>query len=378
MKWTVALVAVGLLAGAIQAGEISFSSPGLPASRMDAQGRLVEDWGPVGITVSGEGLAAPQSVQVRAIKLEDIVPAAQARWQQGPISVTVAAYRAPVWPSGLDVLTARLEDTSGQPQSLKLALALPDGVKVGARTVSLGGRTVVALPAAPDVAQKAREWGWSDDAVSLPGWARPQGDCDPAFRNIRAGLGGVPIHYQFKVEPGASLNVVLGFCESHWSQSGQRPVVCQVEGAPAQELDPLARWGQHQPGVVLFAARDQNSDGRLELSVLPRLGTPDLNPILNIIWIVPPGGGLNLDQVKAGKLNGLALRYVDVGGENDQSLFAGGTVEYALRLPAKGAHELSFLVACPGASAPLPGRTAWTADNLRKAAVQVSQDWRGH
>ena len=47
-------------------------------------------------------------------------------------------------------------------------------------------------------------------------------------------MGGVPILYHFKVEPKAEVNVVLGFCESHWAQSGQRPVICQVEGAAVE------------------------------------------------------------------------------------------------------------------------------------------------
>jgi hypothetical protein len=80
--------------------------------------------------------------------------------------------------------------------------------------------------------------------------------------------------------------------------------------------------------------------------------------------------------VIAGKLNGTALRYVAVGSSNDQSLYAGGRVEYSLKLPANGSRELTFLVACSGASVPLPDGTAWTNEKLRQSAVAVWRDWR--
>jgi len=244
------------------------------------------------------------------------------------------------------------------------------------KTVSLGGRPVVGLPAGVEVSQALREWGSVDDAVALPGWARPAAPCDPAFQNIRAGMGGVPILYRFKVEPKAKVNVVLGFCESYWAQAGQRSLVCQVEGAPPQEIDPVARWGQHQPGALLFAAGDANGDGMLEVAVLPKPDAADQNPILNAIWLFPAETPPNLEQVVAGKLNAAASRYVQVGGPNDQSLAAGGRVEYVLKLPARGAQELTFLVACPGGSVPQPDQTTWTPEKLRQSAAAVWHDWR--
>jgi hypothetical protein len=232
---------------------------------------------------------------------------------------------------------------------------------------------VVALPGQPRMEPITHDWGWNDDAVPLPGWAKPAKACDPAFQNIRAGMGGVPINYRIKVEPKSACNVVLGFCESHWNQSGQRPMVCKVEGVATQEVDPIARWGQHQPGVVLFTAKDANGDGFIDVAVLPKLGAPDQNPILNAIWLFPAGAGLNLDQVLAGKLNAVATRYVDVGGPGDQALLATSRVEYSIKLPASGKQELTFLVACRGASAPVPDRTAWTSEKLRRAAVEVGR-----
>jgi hypothetical protein len=163
--------------------EVSFTSPGLPPTRMDDQGRLVEDWGTVAVNVAGADLASSASAKVQHIKLDDLIPATQADTSCGSISMTVTAFRAPVWPSGLDVLTVRLAETAGQETPVQLSLALPEQGRLGLKTVSLGGRTVLGLPAGTKMSQSMRDWGWADDAVSLPGWARPAVDCASAFRN---------------------------------------------------------------------------------------------------------------------------------------------------------------------------------------------------
>lgn len=370
-------VVCGSTAATAQVGSpITLASPGMPASTLDPQGAIREDWGVFRIRLSGDRLGEPGAISLAPIRLEGIVPAGEARWTQGAVSATLTAFRAPAFPSGLDVVTVRVAETSGSPARVTLSLDVPENAHVGVQSVALGGRTVIALPAPVNTDAPMREWGYADDAVSMPGWATPNVPCDPAFRNIRAGMNGVPIHYSFAVERGAAYNVVLGLCESFHSSPGRRPVVCQVEGAPVQEVDPVARWGQHKPGALLFEARDANGDGRLDVTILPRLGAPDTNPILNVIWIFPAGSGLNLDQVIAGRMNPLAIRYVQVGGPGDQSLFAPGKVEYVLDLPAKGSQEMTFIVAAAGNSAPMPGKTAWTVEALRRAAVEVWRNWK--
>jgi len=367
---------LGLLLAAYSPAEVTFTSPGLEPTRLDDQGRLVEDWGAIAVKVAGSGLAAASPPSLRRLKLDGVIPAAQAQSQFGTVALTLTVFRAPVWPAGVDVLSVNVAETAGRETPVQLSLALPEKAHLGLRTVTLGGRAMLGLPSAAKVPPVMRDWGWADDAVAMPGWARPAVDCDPAFQNIRAGLGGVPILYHFKVDPKAKVNVVLGFCESFWSQAGQRPVICQVEGAPAQEVDPLARWGQHRPGAVVFAGGDANGDGTLDVAILPKAGAPDQNPILNVIWLFPADSALNLDQVIAGKLNSAALRYVAVGGSNDQSLYAGGRVEFALKLPALAAQELTFLVACPGGSVPPPDQTTWTSEKLRHSAATVWREWR--
>ncbi|MCX7826529.1 MAG: hypothetical protein N2689_13365 [Verrucomicrobiae bacterium] len=343
---------------------------------MDAAGRLVEDWGTLAVQLAGDDLPAAGATKVEAVKLDDVIPAARAVSQRGPVTLTTTAYRSPVWPAGLDVLVVRVEETAGQPKTVTVSIELPPKAQRGAQTVGLGRQTILTLPSGPLIGEKLRDWGYCDTAASLPRWAKPVGPCDPAFRNIRAGMGGVPIVYRFKVAPKSAAHVVLGLCESHWDVAGKRPLVCSVEGAPPQQVDPVTRWGRHKPGALSFAARDANGDGWLEITVTTPPSVPDRNPILNAIWLFPSGPPPALDQVIAGNLNAKATRVVDCGGDNDQSIYPPGKLEYQLALPARGAQELTFLVACGKASLPPFDQTAWTADTLRRAAREVWRDWR--
>lgn len=360
----------------LAADGVTFTSPGFPPSQMNAAGRLVEDWGTVGLKLSGEGVtdAAPT---VASVKLDNAIPAAQAVSQCGAVALTLTAFRAPAWPSGVDVLTVRVEEKQGRAANVAVALDLPAKAQAGLRTVRLSGRAVLALPPREESGEKARDWGHCDEASSLPGWAKPAVSCDPAFRNIRAGMGGTPIVYRFTVRPRSGANVVLGFCESHWDHAGQRRMVCKVEGAPPQELDPIAKWGRHKPGALLFAARDEDGDGRISVVVRGVADAKDRNPILNAIWIFPAGPPPDLSQVITGKLSAKAQPYVDVGGPNDQSLYPGSKLEYRLTLPARGSQELTFFAACPGGSAPIADASGWTAETLRRAAREVWRNWQG-
>lgn len=370
----IALLLALSMNSALAAEPIPIHSPGFSPSTLDAEGRLVEDWGSVGVTLSGEGIAdGPTALQ--AVKLDDVVPAAQATAARGAVRLIHTAFRAPAFPSGVDVLTVRIEEAREQPAEVTLGLDLPANAVVGLRTVRLGGRVVLTLPAESLDSRPLRDWGYCDEAASLPGWAKPAVECDPAFRNIRAGMGGVPIVYRFAVNPKSEATVVLGLCESHWAEAGQRPLSCRVEGAAAQIVDPVAKWGQHKPGVLAFRARDENGDGKLEVVVRAAPGAQDRNPILNAIWIFPAGESPNLERLVSGVLSGAATRYVDVGGDADQSIYPPGKLEYRLELAAGGAQELTFFVACPDSSAPTPDASTWTAAALRRAAIEVWRDW---
>ena len=346
-------------------------SPDMAPSRVDADGVVHEDWGtaavlleePAGIRVTGQVYeAAP-------------VPTVVTSKAAGSIVLTETVYRAPLWPSAADVLTARIENTGSEAESVRLRLALSDNVSTGEYLGVLGGRPVVGLLAKMGPRVRTRAWGCSGGVSPLPGWAKPNAACDPAFHNISAGMGGVPIEYAFAVPDGQKRTVFLGFCESHWSVSGHRPLKVSVEGAPETEVDPIGRWGQHGPGCLEFEAFDHDGDGYLNVVISPHPNATDKNTILNVIWVFESGVSADAAQVLRGELTDQAAYYVDVGGQKDQPLYEGGPVAYDLDVAAGEAKTLAFVLACPGGHVPNPQNMAWTLEAMRKAADDVWRDW---
>ena len=368
---TIAAASLALITPGLVGSELLLSSPGFPPSKVDEQGVLHEDWGTIALH-----LRQPEGAKRTSQRCEkETVPTAITAFSAGPVTLVQTAYRAPIWPGGVDVLTARLESTAAEAVEVSLDLAVPKEVSFGESTGMLGGRAVIGLPKDVEPVREEQPWGCTGGVVPMPGWARPKGQCDPAFRNISAGMGGVPIIYRFAVPPGSKRTVVLGFCESHWPGAGIRPVEIYVEGAPKSEIDPIAAWGRHMPGCLQFEATDSDKDGRLRIVIAPHPKASDKNTILNVIWVFPPDVYVDTDEVLRGKLNGAAQYYVDVGGENDQLLYKGGRLTYQLRLEPNEEQELTFFLASPGSrSVPNPAATAWTSESLRRAAEEV---WAG-
>jgi len=356
------------------ADPVEFTSPGFPPSRLDADGRLVEDWGSVKIVVEGEGFQANQGT-VRTVRLEETIPAAAWTSEQGPVQVTITAYRAPVFPAGMDILTVRLQETTGQDRRLTVKLEVDPPATIGLSVAHVDKQAILAIPVETQESLVLNDWGYTVDTTAMPGWAKPEGECDPAFANIRAGMGGIPIGYRFRVPPRSQVNVVLGLCESHWDRPEVRPLICLVEGARPMIVDPISRWGRHQPGVLLFASSDTNGDGWITVTIRPVPGAQDRNPILNVIWVFPGDQRPNLNRVIKGELNNQALYYVDVGGTRDQPILASQDLRFPVELSANGAKELTFYVACPGGSVVIPELTAWTTQGLYRAAKEVWESW---
>ena len=353
------------------ADEVEIFSPGFPPSRVAADGAVIEPWGRVRLV-----LLTPEGAKVVEHRAgRDPMPQAVTRQSAGTVTLAQTVYRAPVWPSGADVLEAALKNTGKQKAEVKLELVVPEDMDLGETTGSVKGRPALALPANLRAVREERDWGCAGGVRATPGWAKPAIECDPAFRNISVGFNGAPITYRFAVDPGGKRTVLLGFCESHHPTAGLRPLVAEVEGRPNQAVDPIESWGRNIPGVVRFDASDANRDGRLQVSVLPHPSAGDRNTILNVIWVFPPDSPIDEKQVIAGALNAQAERYVDVGGENDQGLYKKGNIRFVLPLEAGESREFFFLLQSPGCQAlPDLSQSPWCPASLRRAAADVWRD----
>lgn len=364
-------ISVALLGGTCLAkAEMCIGSPEMTPTIIGADGSIHEDWGVV--TAQLEPLPADVSVQQR---YEDVwMPAVRTETKAGPVSLLQCVYRSPIWPAGVDVLLMRVEAKEAAQATLRLAI--PEEVSVGERLGVAGGRTVLSVLSGPSLSRKMKAWGHMGGITAMPGWASPQGECDPAFRNICAGMGGVPIEYRFAVPAGERRTVVLGFCESFQPNAGIRPLRAKVEGAEDQDVDPIAAWGRHIPGCLRFDATDVDKDGYITVIVNPHPAASDRNPILNAAWVFKPETSIDLEQVKLGKANEAAEYRVDVGGVPDQCIYENGPIAYGLQLTPGQPVDIAFLLAVPGGTAPVSS-TLWTEATLHQAAMEIWGDWFG-
>jgi len=367
-----ALMLVCVAAVWAQQRPVLIGAPDLPATAVTPAGGLVEDYGEVSLCLRVRDTPAGEPVQ----KVEYVPgPRVVTRSASGPIELITTAYRAEIWQNGADVIEAAVSNTTGEPATADLLLRSPESLSWGEREGSAGGRLVARLPARLVPARTARDWGCATGASKLPGWGRPSKPCDPAFTNIRAGLGGIPIIYELKVLPGSEHQVVLGVCESHWAAAGNRPVTYYVEGATREVVDPIAEWGQHIPGCLYFNGRDKNGDGMLEVVAAPGPDAPDRNPILNVIWVFSSNEFVDTKDVIGGAKNASAEYYIDCGGPTDQDLYKGGDLSFALPLGPNERKNLAFLFARPGASLPGVGAAPLPVGELRASARDAWEDY---
>ena len=351
--------------------DVIIGAPYAAPSTVNDEGLIVSDFGAFGVRLVGADGTFDQQC------LHDPSPMATTSCRAGAVAMTTTAYRSPLWPSGLDVLEVVVRNTDSETARAELSIIGPEGVSWGEPEAVVGSRSIARLPEGLEFQRARRAWGCATGSPRMPGWATPNRDCDPAFRNIRAGMGGVPVIYEFDVKPGSEHQVLLGICESHWRVPGQRPVALFVEGAEREIVDPVAEWGADGVGVLHFAGRDRNGDGVLRVVAAPVEGSPDLNPILNAIWLFPTGDYVDSDEVVTGALNDIAEYQVDVGGDADQDLYEGGDLACLVTLAPGETRELLFLVAAPGTSLPAWREDPPTTSDLRRAAREVWADWLG-
>ncbi|MBU0638331.1 MAG: hypothetical protein KKB50_05655, partial [Planctomycetes bacterium] len=111
-----------LLTPGLVGEERLLSSPGFSASRVADDGTVHEEWGTFGLRLCKPDGAEPGGGGYSARP----VPVALTSCAAGQVTLTQTAYRAPIWPSGVDVVLAQVTNRSDAATPIGLEVSLPE------------------------------------------------------------------------------------------------------------------------------------------------------------------------------------------------------------------------------------------------------------
>jgi len=149
-------------------------APNVAPTLVDDSGALVESWGAASVRLVVEGVEAPPP---RTTPAAGPYPAVLGTTEAGGLKLESSCFRAPIWPTGVDVLAVTVTSTASQPTEASLRLDVPETVGWGEREGIAGGRVVARIPEDLEPVRVARDWGCATPAQRLPGWARPGTEC---------------------------------------------------------------------------------------------------------------------------------------------------------------------------------------------------------
>ncbi|MBM4081571.1 MAG: hypothetical protein FJ278_17840, partial [Planctomycetes bacterium] len=191
---TAVLLVVSLSGAAMADGpQMLIGAPDTRPTLVDASGGLQQAWGTVSVSLVIEG-GPSHTARTHQFYAGSASPTVVTETVAGPLTLAACAYRAPIWPEGVDVLEAIVRNNSADPRTARLVLRAPKELTFQGTSLRHGGRAVVALPPAQPILKNS---GCLTDARALPRWGKPAAPCDPGFQHIRAGMGGIPITYRF-------------------------------------------------------------------------------------------------------------------------------------------------------------------------------------
>ncbi|HOS91853.1 MAG TPA: hypothetical protein PLQ54_00935 [Armatimonadota bacterium] len=310
-----------------------------------------------------DGRPLTADATVRQSALDGYLPMVVSDTRVGGVPVALTAFAVDLPGVGTcDVVRVAAGPSRGGPGPLVLRAEMTagDGLRAeGARLTSDGRVRLAGLPGEghPELAAEvegraAGHFGEYHGVGTF--WPRPEGQYSPVFATMCIGWRSQPMTYRFRVEPGGSYVVAVGFWEWHWKERGHRLVETTIDGQAGGVVDTVSAGTGH-PVVAQYAAHDADGNGLLDVTVAAARSAPDQNSILNVIWLFPAGSPPDGDALLRGDLDREALAMVDCGSLSDRPF-------------SDAAIRLSLPVA--------PGRptTAWVVrprDATRETASQL-------
>ncbi len=141
---------LGLAWHSAQAVEIR--SPGFPPTGVGPDGSLAEPWGHIALRLS-----LPPNAETTQRQQDEPMPAAVTVSAAGDLELRQLAYRAPVWPEGVDVIEATAVNRGKDPTVMEIELSVPEKMAIGDTFGIIEGRPALALPRALSPSREERE-----------------------------------------------------------------------------------------------------------------------------------------------------------------------------------------------------------------------------
>ncbi len=181
-------------------------------------------------------------------------------------------------------------------QTLPSALVPMTITEKQAGVIGITEKTFLEIPGAPLLNSIQR---YDSRRVEM-NWSTPRQPCDSAFYDVAYGKKGLSgegiVEFHIRVQPGATYQATLGFCEGKYETAGIRTMRIYTEGGAQMDIDPVADFGAHVPGTYTLKATDADKDGILTIVVSNRPGAKDRDAIVNGLWLfngaVPPAASI--------------------------------------------------------------------------------------
>ena len=258
-------------------------------------------------------------------------PAVWGGWQYGGLLYNVSARTVPSAEYGnYDLYKLEVKNPADQPVPSKLVVGFdgPPDMRIEHGTVrGLGDAPFVIADPPGKPALVYRDWGLCDKRASSHACGGGRWKADGAVGRQRVGLGGLPIVYRVKVEPGKRYVVYLasspdlyGYYLAQPKGLGDLVYEYRVEGCESKTLDYMDYQQKDQPQCIGFeGAHDVDGDGYLEVVAAVAETSRIRHAQLSVIYVFPEGTPVeSIESVYSGAMNGQCIWHINVGVTPDQ------------------------------------------------------------
>ena len=258
-------------------------------------------------------------------------------------NVTWSAYSTDAPDSGADCVEITKAD---HPYKVQLWFPYTTKIDVKDGAVTSGNQVLALFPSTDKIkvtqakynllSEHRESWSlaappWDPVAGSGDSGTRPVPAFDAGFESARASFLFRPIQYNFPTQPGKKYHVVVGLFVPENEKPGDlldpAKLILKLTADRTSESVEMKNLVPGKPFVREFVVEPSGSDLLVTAETDPSALSPYRPAVINAIWVFDEA--VDLEQVKAGKLNSKALFYVPCGKEPIEDMACSVTLDCA-------------------------------------------------